>query len=380
MPGDTPYSGNRRLADRRPETDWRNVLPTGAPGASQGTPYSFWVREGDATKLAVILAGGGACWTGENCALHVRPFYRPFAGLGDGPSDFGGIFDSENPENPLADYTLVYLPTANGDVFLGDSITTYDVPESDDRPPAKIDILHKGYDNAVCALDWMFSAYPDPKTVAVIGWSAGAIASPVYTHIVAENYPAALIRHFADGGGAYRAGEKLVPLFASWGTANVLRRISGFQDIEIEALSLEDLYVRAAELHPEITFHQYNERHDAIQGLFLHLMGVASPDVGANMDEAHAYIRERVPNFRTYTSWGHDEGIIGGYYDAVPALNALDNRGRPHVLDRFYTRQVNEVRFLDWFAVALKGDSVENVACIDSEKQEHHWVRPGFPR
>ena len=34
-----------------------------------GHSYSFWVREGDPTKLAVILSGGGACWTGENCAI-----------------------------------------------------------------------------------------------------------------------------------------------------------------------------------------------------------------------------------------------------------------------------------------------------------------------
>ena len=34
---------------------WRNVLPAGAPGCSQGTPYSFWVREGDPTKLARAL-------------------------------------------------------------------------------------------------------------------------------------------------------------------------------------------------------------------------------------------------------------------------------------------------------------------------------------
>src|ERR1700689_2841809 len=60
---------------------WRNVLPAGAPGCSQGTPYSFWVRAGDPTKLAIVLSGGGACWTGENCALHGKPFYRPFAGL-----------------------------------------------------------------------------------------------------------------------------------------------------------------------------------------------------------------------------------------------------------------------------------------------------------
>lgn len=380
MAGDTPYSGNRNTADRRPGAGWRNVLPVGAPGASQGSPYSFWVKEGDPARLAVILAGGGACWTGENCALDRKPFYRPFAGLGDGPAEFGGIFDSENPENPLRDYTLVYLPTANGDVFLGDSCTTYDVPAIGGRLAARIDILHKGYENAVCALDWIFSTYLDPRTVAVIGWSAGAIASPVYTHIVAEHYATASVRHFADGGGAYRAGEKLLPLFKSWGTGNVLKRISGFHDIEIEALSLEDLYVRAAELHPVITFHQYNERHDAVQGLFLQLMGINSPNVAAIMDEAHAYIRDRISNFRTYTSWGRDEGILGGYYDAVLAMNALDNRGRPYALDRFYTRQVNGVRFLDWFTAAINGDPVEDVACIDSATPEYHWVRPAFPR
>lgn len=35
------------------------------------------------------------------------------------------------------------------------------------------------------ALDWMFRTYPQPATVAVMGWSAGALASPLYTHIVA---------------------------------------------------------------------------------------------------------------------------------------------------------------------------------------------------
>jgi len=72
---------------------WRNVLPAAAPGCSQGTPYSFWAKESDRTKLAIIFGGGGACWTGENTALHGKPFYRPFAGLEGDPSNLGGIFD-----------------------------------------------------------------------------------------------------------------------------------------------------------------------------------------------------------------------------------------------------------------------------------------------
>jgi hypothetical protein len=338
------------------------------------------VKEGDPTKLVVILGGGGACWTGENCALHGKPFYNPFAGLEKDPSKFGGVFDTDNPENPLADYTAVYLPTANGDVFLGDSVTTYDVPAMGGHPAGRINILHKGYDNAASAVDWMFKTYRDPQTVAVMGWSAGAIASPLYTHIVAQHYPDACVTHFADGGGSYRVGEKLAPLFRSWGTANVLRRVKGFEDLSTDGLSFEDLYIRAAKLHPDITFHQYNERRDDIQALFLRLVGVDKPDVPASLDRAHAFIRANVPNFRTYTSWGHDEGIIGGYYDAVVAKNALDNRGRPHVLDRFYTRQTKGVRFLDWFTAAIQGKPVDDVACEDCETPEYHWERPKFPQ
>ncbi len=359
---------------------WRNVLPAAAPGASQGSPYAFWVKEGDAKKLAVIFAGGGACWTGENCALHCRPHYRPFAGLELDPTHLGGVFDTGNAENPLADYTLVFLPTANGDVFLGDATQVYDTPAMNGHPEGTVTILHKGFVNAMLALDWMFKTYPQPTTVAVMGWSAGALASPLYTHIVAKHYPAARVTHFADGGGAYHLGDKLAPLFKAWGTENVLKRVEGFEDLRVAGLTIEDLYVRAAELNPDIVFHQYNERQDAVQAMFMQLLGERKPDVPAKLDEAHAYIRARVANFRTYTSWGRDEAIIGGYYDAVLAINALDNRGRPHVLDRLYTRQTNGVRFLDWFTAAVTGRPVEDVACVDCETPEHHWRRPAFPQ
>ncbi|MCJ2124971.1 pectinacetylesterase family protein [Methylobacterium sp. J-077] len=360
------------------ERRWRNVLPAAAPGCSQGTPYSFWVKAGDPNKLAVILSGGGACWNGENCALHGRPYYRPFADLELDPTGLGGIFDTDHPENPLADYTLVYLPTANGDVFLGDAATSYDVPSMSGHPEGTLTILHKGFDNAMLALRWMFGAYPRPDAVVVSGWSAGALASPLYTHIVARQYPDARVTHFADGGGAYHLCEKLAPLFKAWGTENVLRRVEGFQGLPIDGLTIEDLYIRAAEMHPTITFHQYNERHDAVQAMFLRLMGEKNPDIPSLLDQAHTYIRTRVSNFRTYTSWGCDEGVIGGYYDAIPALNALDNRGRPYALDRLYTRKTNGIRFLDWFRAAVTGNAVEDVACRDCQTPEHHWVRPDF--
>lgn len=358
---------------------WRNVVPSAAPGCAHGTPYSFWVKEGNPEKLAMILAGGGACWTGENCSLHGRPHYRAFAGLECDPTNQGGIFDITHPENPLSDYTMVYLPTANGDVFLGDSLVVYDVPEMRGCAGGKETILHKGFDNAMLALEWMFKTYPAPSTVAVLGWSAGALATPLYTHIIAQQYPDARVAHFADGGGAYHLGHQLTPLFETWGTRNVLKRFEGFADLPMEGLTIEDLYICAAQLHTDIVFHQYNERHDGVQAMFMQLIGEKHPDVAAKIDEGHAYVRAKVSNFRTYTSWGQDEGIIAGYYDAVLAKNALDNRGRPHVLDRLYTRQTNGVRFLEWFTAAVNGDPVDDVVCVDSKTPEYYWTRPPFP-
>lgn len=359
---------------------WRNVLPAAGPGCAHGTPYSFWVKEGDPTKLAILLSGGGACWTGINCALHGEPHYRSFAGLELDPSNLGGIFDLDHPENPLADFTIVYLPTANGDVFLGDAVRTYEIPAMNGMPAGMIEIIHRGYANAVSALNWLFKTYSAPATVTVMGWSAGAIASPIYTHLVAQNYRDCKVTHFADGAGAYRVGSRLTPLLSSWGTEQMLKQIPGFADLAIDGLSFEDLYIRAAKLHPDITFHQYNEKHDRVQGMFLQMLGVANPDVAANLDEGHTYIRARIPNFRSYTSWGHDEGIIGGYYDAVLAKNALDNRGHPYALDRLYTRQTNGTRFLDWFKAAINGEAVDNVMCKDSETPEHYWTRIGALR
>ncbi len=182
------------------------------------------------------------------------------------------------------------------------------------------------------ALDWIFKTYPGPNSVAVMGWSAGALASPLYTHIVAPQYPGAQVTHFADGGGAYHLSEKLAPLFKSWGTENVLKRVEGFEDLPISGLTIEDLYIRA-----------------------------------------------KVSNLRTYTSWGHDEAIIGGYYDAVLAKNALDQPRAPPYAGPVLHAADQRRAILDWFTAAVMGKPVEDVACVDCDTRECHWTRPRFP-
>lgn len=359
------------LSELRP--GWTNIVPADAGTCALGDEFSFWARPGDPSKLLVTLEGGGACWSGQHCALDAQPTYAPFAGSGDDPTLDAGIFDLEHPENPVADYSMVYISTCNADVFLGDSEVTYDV-ESPGAPPDTVTIQHRGYPNTMAALNWVFNRVEAPETVFVVGWSAGAIPSPIYTSIIADRYPDARIAHFADGAGAYRAGDKLAPFFENHGTLDVLAEVGGYEGFTTETLSFEDFYVVESGKHPEITYHQYNTVEDHIAYKFLGIMGIVDTPLTELREAAHAYIRRHTDRFRTYTAWGDQENVMGGYFDGVLA-QGNENNGRPYALDRFYTYQVNGIRFRDWFAAIAAGESVDDVHCTDCVTPEYAWAR-----
>jgi hypothetical protein len=77
-----------------------------------GTPSGFSVHYNpDATGLYIYLEGGGACFNSYCESL--------FTWSGNTPSA-SGVFDRNNPDNPVADWTHVYVPYCSGDVYAGD--------------------------------------------------------------------------------------------------------------------------------------------------------------------------------------------------------------------------------------------------------------------
>ncbi len=361
------------VASSATASDWRNILPMNAPGCAADTPYSFWARAGNPEKLAVILPGGGACWSGDSCdATSEHSNYDSDASLDDDPSNEGGIFDFANAENPLLDYSFVLLPTCNGDVFLGDSVVDY-TAEADDGTTRDYQVKHKGYANAMTAINWAQSEFAGAKDITVMGWSAGAIPSPLYAHIMAQKFPEARVSHMADGAGGYRVDGRLDQAFENWNTAGVFAQVPGFEDLSTQNLSFEEIYIRAAELNPDINFHQLNIAHDYTQDRFLRALGVEDPNILERITGAQAYINSKVDNFRSYTIGGDGENIIGGYYDGF--LNhSLQNNGKPYMLDRLYTYQSNGVPVLDWINAAVAHENVENILCDNCDTPEYTVV------
>jgi len=326
------------------EKGWNQLAPGGDTICSTGTDYAFFVRPADTEKLLIYFQGGGACWFGEICDLKSTPTFDPFVDASDNPATYTyGIFDLDNPENPFGDYSIVFVPYCTGDVHIGNRVTTYTVAERE------VTIHHKGYVNATAALDWTFANFTAVETVFVTGSSAGSIASPFYTALVAEQYPQARIAQLGDASGGYR-NVGLSGVFASWGTLEILPDLAEYQDVTVEDLTFERFYVASGSRYPDVTLAQYNTAGDEVQVFFLGLVASVEAPFIELLQANLADINGAIDNFHSYTAAGKAHAIL--------------------VLPEFYTDQVDGIRFRDWIAALAAGEDVEDVMCSQCEVPE----------
>lgn len=337
------------------EEGWTMLEPGGDTLCSQGTPYAFWVRPADTGKLLVYFEGGGACWFGQICDLQGSPTYDPFVDETDDPGAApAGIFDLENPDNPFADYSMVFVPYCTADVHIGNAETTYEVPATDDVQAHEVTVHHNGYANAMSALAWTFANFDAPETIFVSGSSAGSIPSPFYGGLIAEQYPDAQIAVLGDAAGAYHLDfleGTAQTLNEAWGTLSILPDWEEYAAVtEDGVLTFEELYIAAATRFPDVRFAQYNAAHDQTQYFFLSLVGITETPLPDLLDLAFTQIGEAVDNFRYYTAGGDVHVILP----------------RPE----FYTYTVGDMSVRDWVAALAAGEDVENVVCTECEEPE----------
>ena len=90
-----------------------------------GSDYSFWVRlapEGaPLDRLVIGLQGGGVCLFEADCAARKISSPGLFTAADDEPLDLG-IASNDPSQSPFADWTKVYLPYCNQDVFAGGGV------------------------------------------------------------------------------------------------------------------------------------------------------------------------------------------------------------------------------------------------------------------
>lgn len=300
--------------------EWQPVTPGGVDQVcARGTPYTFFVRAGDPSKLLIFFQGGGACWNDETCAPNTGLFDEVVEGNEAGAFN-QGIFDAGNAENPLAGYTAIFVAYCTGDYHLGTQEVQY----------TNTTIQHKGALDATAALDWTFANYPRPTDVVVAGCSAGAIGSIYHTPTIARRYRNASFTQFGDAGiGVINPGWGG---FDVWGVQN--RRSSPDQFVTA-------LYASAARSITRGRFAEYTSYNDAVQTGYYVMTGAVNA-WPLEMD-ARLTSLQSAANFDSYVAPGSEHCIA--------------------TTNRFYTEAVDGVRFRDWFAALLAHDPLTSVHC-----------------
>ena len=153
------------------------------PICINGTEYSVFAKQKNPRKLLIFLQGGGACWKGfyfcnrgiDN-PLQMPP--PPPVGLwSDGGLDVPGI---GNIPNPLADYSIVFLPYCDGSVFTGDNdVVDPDWPFSELRH-------HRGLKNLSAGMDIAKDLFPRPRRIMIAGSSAGGVGVASFAPFLAR--------------------------------------------------------------------------------------------------------------------------------------------------------------------------------------------------
>ena len=313
--------------------DWISIPGGDDCECSDGSEFELWERPADPTKVVLFFQGGGACFSAETCGPGSTSFTRNLT-LGEAP-DFGGIFDETNPENPLADYSIVYVPYCTGDVHIGDRVTEY----SD-----TVTIDHNGFPNAMKGLDTVLTNYPDVEQLVVAGASAGSIPTPLFAGLAADVLPDAEIVTFGDSSAAYPDVPALnAAIGGFWGVLENVPDWPVNDGLTPEEWSMPGLYVQSGTQHPEITFARFDYAYDQVQAGFAALAGISADDLVSFIDQTETDIEAAGVPVASYVAPGEAHTII--------------------LQDEFYEMEVEGVRLVDFVTALVNGEVPADVRC-----------------
>lgn len=318
---------------------WSRIVAD-SPGCmcGDGSEYSFFERSGDPSKVMFYFEGGGACYSLETCDPNGDPTYSTGIRMGiDELAARDGLFDPTNPENPLADHSIVYVPYCTGDGHLGNATTEYS-PE--------VIVEHRGSVNAKAVLAYLVENHPDAEQVVVTGASAGSLPTPLMAGLVADELPDAEIITFGDSSGAAPdlaiVNESLAEL---WGTTEAIPDWPETADVTATEWSLPGLWSVAGRHDPDITFARFDFAYDSIQGELVELAGIGPDQILGQIDATERQIEASGTPLAVYVAPGTAHTIFG--------------------TDALYDVEVEGVRLIDWITELVDGGVPADVHCVD---------------
>ena len=322
-----------------PSLPWRQVETGEDCVCSDGSPYRYWVRNANPDQVMLFFDGGGACFSAETCDPNGNPTYSIQAN--DQPNDFDtGVFDFDNPENPLADWTMIFMPYCTGDVHIGTN-AAHDYGDG-------ITVNHTGFLNASKGLEHLVRDYANAAQVLVTGSSAGGVPAPLFAGLAAEALPDADILSLPDASGGYPSNPILNGVIGGlWGTVGAVPNWTSTEAVTAVEMGIPDLYAYAGTEFPQIRWARFDHAYDDVQSTFSALAGLEDSSVRAVLDVNEDLAESAGIDLPVYVAPGTDHTILG--------------------TEAFYELEVEGVRFVDWMTDFIAGATIQDVVCTECE-------------
>jgi hypothetical protein len=341
--GSTPDGATPSGSSPAGESGWDKIVPGGDCVCADGSDFAFWERRADPTKVVFYLDGGGACFDATTCAFTgtngESDFYN-WSMSGEDPGfPGGGILDFDNPDNPFADYSFIYVASCTGDADLGDVTREY---------TSELTVEHNGFVNGTAALDYLAEHYPDATEVVVVGNTGGSIPAPIYGGLVADLLPDAQVTAFGAGSGHWPDD----PDFNTEILAELWGAYANMPDWEVnDGLTAGDwgpprFWIQAGLHDPDIVMARFDFAYDPNAARALESLGVDASTLEV-IDANEAAIEAAGVDQHSYVAPGDGHRILE--------------------LDDFYELEVNGVALVDWLEAVISGEPLDDVHCDQCE-------------
>lgn len=214
--------GPESAAFEAPRGEWTQVVVDGDRWGTlcgDGSDYAFWIRpapEGSPLDQVLVgLEGGGVCVFEEDCGARQVQAPELFSALDNAEPISVAIASHDPAESPFADWTKVFLPYCNQDVFAGGGVV---------EDLGSVQLPRYGSVNARAAVsmvrDYVWrelendpsrpEGYRAEEVRALFGgWSAGSYGTLYNYHWMLDDLGWARTTAFPDAGLALDNGEAL---------------------------------------------------------------------------------------------------------------------------------------------------------------------------
>jgi hypothetical protein len=276
-----------------------------------GSPTGIAVSQGDSKNLLVFLNGGGACWNFLTCFQLNTATHGPF-----GKTQFEAltgqlgstIFDRKLPNNPFADWNLVFVPYCTGDVHAGDNVTEY----KDSNGVART-YHHVGRANIAAYLKRLGTTF-SPEKLVVSGSSAGGFGAAFDYDLFRAAFPSARGYLVDDSGPALKGEAISSSLRAAWYQSWRLDKALDTSCPECRN-DLSQAMKHTAQRFPQDRLALLSSTQDSVIRSYFML----TPDsFQTSLNTTLTDVLEPLPNFRAYISAGQFHTFLGSP-DAHPA-------------------------------------------------------------